>query len=227
MRNKKLAILLATSAIVAVGTGAAVGAIGSGDAKQEENAILADAAKQLETTPEALREALGDALDARLDQAVEDGRLTQEQADELKRRRQESGTVLGFGHRGPGGPHGRGHLEFRAGPGGGPLAGVADALGISERQLFRRLHSGRTLAQIAKAEGKDLADVKAAAIAAAKERLDEAVADGDLTQEQADERLEHLEEHLDELAENGFPARPRFHERGHGMPFPPGAPEAP
>ncbi len=96
---------------------------------------------------------------------------------------------------------------------------VADALGITERQLFLRLRAGRTLAQIAKAEGKDLAEVKAAATSAAKERLDAAVEEGDLTQAQADEILEHLDEHLDRLATDGLPRFPG-RDRGfrHGPP---------
>jgi hypothetical protein len=75
---------------------------------------------------------------------------------------------------------------------------AAEALGISEAQLSKRLRNGRTLQQIAKAQGKDYADVKAAIRDAVKTELDAAVEDGTLTQQQADEMLEHLTEHLDE-----------------------------
>ena len=220
MRRKKLTILITTAAIAAAGAGAAIGASGSDEAKQAENEILANAAQQLDTTPDALRDALGEALDAQLDQAVADGRLTQAQADAMKQRRQESGTVLGFGPGGPGGPgrHGPGGPGFGHRMGGGPLDGVADALGISERKLFRQLRSGKTLAQIAEAQGKDVAEVKAAATAAAKKRLDAAVADEEITRAQADEMLEHLREQLDDLAENGLPQGPRFGPRGHHGP---------
>ena len=62
-------------------------------------------------------------------------------------------------------------------PGVGPITDLADALGITERQLFTRLRSGKTIAEIAKAEGKSLADVKASVRAAEKKRLDAAVKD--------------------------------------------------
>jgi hypothetical protein len=198
MKLNRIAIIAASSVALAGGAGAAVAATSNDEAKQQEQAVLDDAAGRLGTTPEELRDALGAALDAQLDEAVADGRLTQAQADEIKQRRQRSGSVLGFpggrgphggpGHGGPGGPRGAGLFDD-----------VADALGITERQLFNRLHAGRTVAQIAKAEGKTLAEVKRAARAAAETRIEKAVADGDLTQSQADDMLAHLDEHLDRL----------------------------
>ena len=177
MKLTRIAIIAASTAALAVGAGAAVGATSGDDAEQREQAVLDDAARRLDTTPEKLREALGAALDAQLDAAVRDGSLTRAQADEIKRRRQESGSVLGFhgghdgrggpGHHGPGGPRGAGRFED-----------LAEALGISERRLEARLRAGRTVAQIARAEGKTLAEVKEAVRAATRARLDEAVADG-------------------------------------------------
>ena len=211
MTRTKLAVIAAAAAMAAAGTGVAVGHVAGDDAKEREAAVLDRAAQQLEVSPDELRDALGEALDAQLDEAVKEGRLTQEQADEIKRHRQEEGTVLGLG--GP--PHhgGPGH-RGPGGPGGHELFGdLADALGVSERRLHTQLRRGRTLAQIAKAAGKDVADVKAAVRAKAKDRLDAAVADGDLTRAQADEMLEHLGEHLDRLGQGG---------RGFGPPGGPG-----
>lgn len=224
MTRRKLAAAIAAGAVAAAGTGVAVGAV-SDDAKKTEDAILDRAAKQLNVTPEALRDALGTAEDAQLDQAVEDGKLTQEQADAIKQHRQGEGRVLGLGGR----PGERGGHAFGRGPGFGPFDGVAKALGLSERQLMNRLRKGRTLAQIAKAQGKDLADVKAAAKAAAKKRLDAAVEDGKLTQAQADDLLSRFDEHFDRLAAGDGPD---FRGRGHGPGGdhdgpPPGAPAAP
>ena len=217
MKLNRIAIIAASGVVLAGGAGAAVAATSSDEAKEQEQAILDDAAGRLGTTSDELRDALGAALDAQLDEAVKDGRLTQEQADEIKQRRRESGTVLGFrgGHDGPGG---RGH-HVRGGPHGiGLFEDLAEALGISERQLADRLRAGRTLAQIARAEGKSAAEVKQAVRAAERTRLQQAVKDGDLTQEQADEMLEHLDEHLDRLGtlRGGFDR--------HGGPPPPPPP---
>jgi hypothetical protein len=222
MRVRRIAIAAAAGALVAGGAGAAIGATHNDKGKEAEAKILADAAKSLDVTPEKLRDALADAEDAQLDQAVKDGDLTQAQADEIKKHRAESGRVLGIPHGGPpGGPHGgpgeRG-LHFRGRRGAGPIADLAKALGLTERQLFTRLRSGKTIAEIAKAQGKDLADVKATLKAAEKKRLDAAVKAGRLTQKQADEILSHIDERLDHLGERG---------RHHHGPPPPGMPPGP
>ena len=74
---------------------------------------------------------------------------------------------------------------------------MAKALGLSRDELFDRLRDGDTLAEIAKAEGKQLADVRAAARAAAKAELDEAVADGRLTRRQANRLLDAITERIE------------------------------
>jgi hypothetical protein len=63
----------------------------------------------------ALLASVKEQFEARIDQAVKDGRLTQKQADRMKKRF-DSGRPFFFGHRGPGHP---GFRRFR-GPGPGP-----------------------------------------------------------------------------------------------------------
>jgi hypothetical protein len=197
MRRTRIAAVATAGALAAAGTGVAVATSASDDTKQREQAVLEDAAGRLDVDAAELRDALAAAEDAQLDAEVKAGRITREQADAIKQMRERSGLVLGRpGHRG--GPDGFG---FRGGPRGGPgevLDAAAEALGLSEAELFRRLRSGRTLEQIAKARGKDYADVKAAIRSAVKTELDGAVEDGRLTQQQADDMLEHLTEHLDD-----------------------------
>ncbi len=77
------------------------------------------------------------------------------------------------------------------------LEGAADYLGLTEAQLHERLRDGQSLAEIAKAEGKSVDGLKQALVASAKERLDEAVADGRITAAQRDELLERLESKID------------------------------
>ena len=205
MRRRHIAVIAAAAALASAGAGAAVATTRSDDAKQREQAVLDDAAKRLGVDSAKLRDALGKAEDAQLDAEVKAGRLTQEQADAIKRRRAQVGTVLG----GPGPHHGGGPGFF--GPGGhrgGPgelMAAAAKALGISEDRLFRELRSGKRLGEVAKAHGKSLDDVEAAVRAAVKTRLDKAVADGHLTRSQADEMLSHLTKHLGDLGRFGGP----------------------
>jgi hypothetical protein len=231
MSARRIAAIALAGGLLAGGTGAAIAAVTKDDGKRTEQAVLDDAAKRLNVAPEKLREALSAAQDAQLDQAVKDGTLTQKQADAIKARRKQSGRVLG-------GPFG-GRPGFRGpGPGFGPHRGahgaivvdLAKALGITREQLHAQLHDGKSVADIAKAQGKSLDGVRAAVKADAKRRADQAVKDGDLTQAQADEMLSHLDDGLQHLGD----APPKFR-RGHrdGAPdrrpggFAPGAPDAP
>jgi hypothetical protein len=223
-RRTRIAAVVAAGALAAAGTGVAVATTRSDEAKEREQAVLADAAKRLGVQPSELRDALGKAQDAQLDAEVKAGRLTQEQADAIKERRSQSGSVLGGGapgFRGPGGPHGFG-LKLRGG--GGPFEiteAAAKALGISQDELWERIRDGKTLAEIAKAEGKTVADVERAVEAALKERFDTAVKDGKLTREQADEMLEHLTERLGDLGDLRFPPHPPGGPDGPDVPFHP------
>lgn len=204
MTRKRIAVIGGTVLALAAGTAGAVAATKSDEARDRENAVLNTAAKELDVTPQELRDALKAGQTAQLEQAVKDGRLTQEQADAITQRMNQSGLVLG----GPGGPHGKGGPGHRGG-GREMFGDVAKALGLSEAQLRERLEDGKTLAQVAKAQGKDLDDVKSAVKKAATTRLDQAVKDGDITKSQRDDMLEHLDEHLERLGEGPFGGRGR------------------
>ena len=195
MSRKKLIAGAATLAVLAGGA-SAVAATTTTDRKAEEQAFLADAAKRLGVSSEQLTSALTAAQDARLAAAVKAGELTQAQADAIKARRAADGTVLSLG-RGPGGHGGRG---------GGRelLADAAKAIGITEDALKTQLRDGKTLTEIVKAEGKTLADVRAAVKKAAVARLDAALKAKTITQAQYDEAVEHLDEHISRLGDARF-----------------------
>jgi uncharacterized protein (DUF433 family) len=213
-----MAAIALSGAIVAGGATAAIAAVGKKDGRQAEQAVLDDAAKRLNVTPDKLRDALSAARDAQLDEAVKAGRLTQKQADAIKAARKQSGSVLG-------GP--KAHLGKRFGPGGpgGPGFGVrhdllddiAKALKTTPAKLFEQLRAGKSLADVAKANGVSLADVRTAAKAAIKTRLDTAVKDGDLTRAQADDVLARVDDKL-EAIQSGKALRPRRHGRHHAKP---------
>jgi len=222
MRVKRYVLVSAAVLAAGAGGGAAIAA-SSGDERQKtEQSILDDAAKRLNVTPEALKSALGEAEDAQLDQQVKDGKLTQEQADAIKKARSQSGTVLGGvggGHLrggagglgGPGkpggGPGGRGGFGFGFGFGGlrfhtdagGALDAAATALGLERDDLIAKLRDGASIADVAKDRGTSLDDVKAAITAAVTKELDARVADKKLTADQRDKVLSELKDHLDDL----------------------------
>jgi hypothetical protein len=75
---------------------------------------------------------------------------------------------------------------------------MAKALNLSPTQLFEKLHEGKTLADIAKDQGVDLAKVQEAAnaerVQAMKAAIAQAVTDEKITQAQADWLLKGLEQ---------------------------------
>ncbi|WP_104527989.1 hypothetical protein [Blastococcus saxobsidens] len=126
---------------------------------------------------------------------VTDGSITQEQAEEV------AGT-LGEAGIGRGGHHGGGGLS---------LAAAATALDMTEDELRTALEpEGTTLAEVAEAEGVPVGDLVAALVQAREERVTQAVEDGRLTQEEADEVLADVEERVTERVNSEAPAR------GHG-----------
>jgi hypothetical protein len=211
MRRTRIAALTAAGAIAAAGTGVAVATTRSDDPKTREDAVIADAAKRLDVAPSELRDALDQAEDAQFDADVKAGRLTQEQADAIKKHRDEAGAVLGGGFPFLAKPFrekalegkrfdGKPHLSLRIGPPAGGAIELIDtaakALGISRAELFDRLRDGKSLEEIAKAEGKSLADVRSAVRSELKQRFDQAVENGKLTRKQADDMLSHLSDKL-------------------------------
>ena len=140
--------------------------------------MLSDAAKRLDVSAvRAARRAVG-GQDAQLDADVKAGRLTQEQA----------ASATATSRRARRTRHLRRHAPCAwGGSTGGPDTGpadvfdaAADALGISQEKLFEQLRDGKSLAEIAKANGKSMDDVKAAVRKAVKAELDEAVENGPL-----------------------------------------------
>ncbi len=121
------------------------------------------------------------------------------------------------------GGFGRGGRE--GGPGGHPGMGSAAAatfLGLTEAELRTQLMAGKSLADIAKAQGKTVAGLKAALAADTKKKLDAAVKAGRLTQAQEDEALKRMNERLDDAVNGkGFEGGHRGR-HGWGGP-PPGA----
>jgi hypothetical protein len=134
---------------------------------------------------------------------VDDGTLTAEQLDAVVARLGEARPDRGPGHhRG-----GEGHGPGREGRGrfAASVDAVAEVLGLDHDVLRDELRSGKTLADIAAEQGVEVQAVIDALVAEATSRLDDAVADDRITQEQADERLAELTERVTTMVNEGFP----------------------
>lgn len=75
---------------------------------------------------------------------------------------------------------------------------TAEATGLTEEEVIAALQSGQTFAEIAEAQGVDPQTIVDALLADRQAVLEQAVADGRLSQEQADWMLEEMAEHLSE-----------------------------
>jgi hypothetical protein len=197
-RLKPTLVAGAVAGLAVAGGGAAFAATQFGSPQQENQAVVNDAAKQLGVEPTALSAALKKALENRVDEAVAAGRLTKAQGDAIKQRI-ESGNVPLFA--GPG----RGFIHHDGAFGG--LDAAATYLGLTEAQLHTQLESGKSLADVAKAQGKTVDGLVQALVNAAKKKLDAGVAAGRLTRSQADSILAGLKSRVTAFV-NG--AAPRF-----------------
>jgi hypothetical protein len=170
------------------------GAYAATSATSPKQAFLNDVAGRLHVSPQRLKSAVQGALQDRLNAAVKAGRLTQAQANRIEKRLREGRiaplaflgpALLGAGPLLPVGPgqlplhpglwpRARGFMFRVPAFGGGLLATAARYLGVTPVQLFKQLGSGKSLAQVAGANGKSVAGLESAIVAAERTRLDEA-----------------------------------------------------
>jgi len=204
MTRRRWTTLLATMAasealLVGLGAAGAIAASRVLSPSDESKAVIDDAASQLGVKPAELSDALKQALKNRVDEAVDAGKLTEEQGKDLKERidSDEYPLLFGglFGHGGPGfgfdhgfGPHGGFAL----------LEAAASYLGMSEADLREALED-QTLAEIAKEKGKSVSGLVAALVAAEQKKIDQAVSDGRITKAQATDLKSRLDERMQAL----------------------------
>jgi polyhydroxyalkanoate synthesis regulator phasin len=221
--KRKLAVGAAGLAVFA-GAGGAYAATQSStpskppDPSAHQKAFLDDLAKRLNVTSDQLTEAIKGAASDQIDAAVKAGTLTKDQGDAIKKRiANANGLPLGgglrlgpppgpgFGGRGPAGP-----LGFGFGP-GKSLSVAAKFLGLSDSALRAQLRDGKSLADVAKAQNKSTADLKATLKTAITSELDQLVKDNKLTADQRTKFEAGLDQRLDDLIDNTrHPAGPRI-----------------
>ncbi|MGN6378214.1 MAG: hypothetical protein ACTHNU_04625 [Gaiellales bacterium] len=209
VRSRPYLALVGAVACLGVTGGAAYAAVHSeqGSARQ---AVLTDAAHRLGVTPTALKNALQQAAIDQVKNALADGKLTKAQADAIIAHI-KSGQMAGP----PMFAHGFGFQEHRFGVGRPPVFGdqfgrggmfdaAATYLKLSPHALFQQLRSGKTLAQVATAQGKPVSGLEDAMAAAMKSRLDQAVKDGHLTATQEKTILAHVKTMVDDIVNGTF-----------------------
>ena len=151
---------------------------------------VADVATEQGIAPDAVVDALVDDLATHLEERVAAGTFTQEEADAMiaageLRFTDRLDDVPAFGGKGdPDGSAGE-----RRGPGRGVSGAVLALLGIDAETLRSEFAAGNSIADVATANGVDVQTVIDTMVGEAEAHLAEKVADGSLTQEEADARL--------------------------------------
>ncbi len=135
----------------------------------------------------------------RINQAVLNGGLTQERADEMLANLSEMVTNFIMTGERPemlgGGRGGAGEI----------MDVIAEQTGLTAQELRDQLQAGGSLADVITANGGDVQAVIDAAVTAATERINAAVADGKLTQERADEMLANLTQMITDMVNGELP----------------------
>ncbi len=150
------------------------------EARLETGDHILDIAEEQGLSVAELRERLEQAKSEALAQAVADGVITQEQADRLAARE-------GFGP----GRHGRCGGFGRGLTAEGPLheyivAELAEGLAMTPEALEARLEAGDRLIQIAEEQGLTVEEARDLMVEAKANAIEQALAEGAITQEQAD-----------------------------------------
>ncbi len=132
------------------------------------------------------------ARDQTLDQALSEGWLTQDQADRMRERVSQAPGGMPWGM-------GRGFGKFGRGMGGwgvNLVSVAAEKLGMAEADLLTALRDGKSIADVANEKGVDPQGIADAYLAQLTDNLNQAVQDGQITQKQADYMLEQAQEQV-------------------------------
>jgi uncharacterized protein YidB (DUF937 family) len=161
--------------------------------QQVEQSFLSKVAANLGIDLSRLQAALKQAQLQTVDEQLQAGRITPEQAQQARDRiNQGQGGfgIPGLGHAGPGG-------RF-----GGPLAAeAAAAIGISEEQLRTELQAGKSLAEVAAAHNVSRDVLIQRLVEAETRAIDAAVTAGRLTQAQADQKKANLRDRISQMVD--------------------------
>jgi hypothetical protein len=150
------------------------------------------------------------ALETRLAEAVANGKITQEQADTIL---SNAPARIDEFLAAPASDLGKGMKRGFGGIAHNVLATVAGVLGTDEETLKTQLREGSTIADIAGGQTQAVID---ALVAEANARIDAALADGKITQEQADQMKANTVERITTFVNEGGPFGRGGHRGGPG-----------
>lgn len=173
-------------------------------------ATVAELAEANGVSIDTVTDALLVQLSERVAEHVADGDFTQAEADERLADAEEriDGFVNGEVPANRGGAFGRGGMRGgHGGPGGhgmGVVSEALDLLGLEPSELMEQLQAGSTIAEIAEANGVSVDELVEAGMTAVTDRVTDAVANGDMTQDDADQIIADATERITEMITGEF-----------------------
>jgi hypothetical protein len=166
----------------------------------EAGKSVSDVAKAKNIDLATVKAALLAEAKAHVDAAVAAGKHTAaEGATKLAEMTSRLDTMLTTAGLPARGPQGMGGHEGKGGPGKFMSATLATTLKLTQEELKTQLHSGKSLADVAKAQSVDIADVKTALTSDFSAHLAEEVTSGKHTQAEADAKLAEFKTNLDTM----------------------------
>ncbi len=192
---KRLLMIAAAVAVLGLATIAIGGTITS--AQEGDGPIgtfLAKVADKLGVSEDKLKTAIQDARAETIDEAVAEGRLTEEQAERLKERVAEGDLLFPR-------PPGEGRFHPRQGVcqrgAGLVVEAAAQVLDMPKEELVDELKDGNSLAQVAEAKGAE--GFTEALLSQVQVQLDAMVSEEKITQEQAERIFLEIESRIDRI----------------------------
>ena len=195
MRANRYVAAAATGAVaLLIGGGAAFAGQSANDKNARCEARLAKIAEEHGMTVAQVEAKVKERLTARVDAALQSGRITPERATMLKGRIAEGSLCRGA--------HAlkAKHRSQRL------LAAAAEFLGLDRAELRAAL-PGTSLSALAEQQGKSVAALKVAMLAPAQAKLAKAVEANRISQERANRLLDRLEDRIDRLVARSFGGR--------------------
>jgi len=182
--------------VLGVAVLAAHGALAQGGASDRPgDKFIAKTAEKLGISTEELTTAMSNAQFDLIDEAVANGKLTEDEAAKLKARVNEYGplSVLGLRHRKGAEGVCRGSKLV--------IGSAAGVLQMDRAEIVSAVRSGQSLADIAQSKGMSVEDFTGALLQSVKAKLDAKVADGTLTQELADRAYSAIQGKIGEIVQ--------------------------
>lgn len=194
-------VAFAAGGMMLVGSGAALASSRTFDPREAAQDVLDRAAQILGVGADDLEGALESATLEQIEERLEAGEITEEQAAVLKNAAERGGYPFpGSGSPGPGGPGGSGGPPM----GMALLDAAAEYLGLSMDEIRELMSDGQTLAEIAEESDKSVERLIDAVVAAQKASLDEAVDEGRITDVMRDRILDGLDDRVDDFVRDGM-----------------------